>query len=315
MANMLGSKTTDNRVIKECWNATLPRTTYIRSQSERPASNPQESTYDDSKVSHAIQLPRNLKGPLSQKDEESSEKTTLINFPRHFSDLPNLPVLGDDIEQGNLKLRKTISSESIGLEKLVAVNIGSQKTPPKTKQEQKSLSNQYLKKVKAMPRRSSLPASYLENFLSVNNIRKRALSNASIESEDVVVPTNADGRLPSQNSTRKAKNVCRRKVKPNSNEDNEVSCNEVLETVVPTIEVHESVEKENNIEEDDSPKSTVSYNFVTLIFFSYGPLRTFGIACQPFELSLQSSRPTSHRCKLNHSLKHVCTDFQLRFGF
>jgi len=267
MANMLGSKTTDNRVIKECWNATLPRTTYIRSQSERPASNPQESTYDDSKVSHAIQLPRNLKGPLSQKDGESSEKATLINFTRHFSDLPNLPVLGDDIEQGNLKLRKAISSESVGLEKLVAVNIGSQKTPPKTKQEQKSLSNQYLKKGKAMPRRSSLPASYLENFLSVNNIRKRALSNASIESEDVVVPTNADGRLPSQNSTRKAKNACRRKVKPNSNEDNEVSCNEVIETVVPTIEVHEPVEKESNIEEDDSPKPTVSYNFVTLIFF------------------------------------------------
>jgi len=314
---MLGSKTTDNRVIKECWNATLPRTTYIRSQSERPASNPQESTYDDSKVSHAIQLPRNLKGPLSQKDGESSEKATLINFTRHFSDLPNLPVLGDDIEQGNLKLKKAISSESVGLEKLVAVNIGSQKTPPKTKQEQKSLSNQYLKKGKAMPRRSSLPASYLENFLSVNSIRKRALSNVSIESEDVVVPTNADGhgRLPSQNSTRKAKNACRRKVKPNSNEDNEVSCNEVIETVVPTIEVHEPVEKESNIEEDDSPKSTVSYNFVTLIFFSCGPLRTFRIACQPFELSLQSSRPTSHRCKLNHSFKHVCTDFQLRFRF
>lgn len=262
MANMLGSKTTDNRTIKECWNATLPRTTYIRSQSERPSSNPQESTSEDSKVSHASQLPRHLKGPLSQKDGESSEKTNLINFPRHFSDLPNLPVLGDD----NLKLRKTISSESVGLEKLVAVNIGSQKTPPKTKQEQKSLSNQYLKKGKAMPRRSSLPASYLENFLSVNNIRKRALSNGSIESEDIVVPTNADGRLSSQNSTRKAKNTCRRKVKPNSNEDNEVSCNEVIETVVPTIEVHESVEKENDIEEDDSPKSTVSYNFVTHIF-------------------------------------------------
>lgn len=259
---MLGSKTTDRRLIKECWNVTYPRASYIRSQSEKPnPSNLQESPYEDSKRSHAvIQLPKNSNGPLTQKDGESSQKANLINFPRNFSELQNLPVLGDDVEQGNLKLRKTISSESVGLEKLVAVNIGSQKTPPKTKQEQKWLPNQSLKKGKAMPRRASLPASYLENFLSVNNIRKRALSNASADSaEDGVVPMNGDGRLPSQNSTRKAKNACRRKARRNSNEDNVVSGTEVTETVLPAIEVHESVEKESTIEDDGSPKPMVSY--------------------------------------------------------
>lgn len=253
---MLGSKAADNRLIKECWNEAHPKTSYIRSQSEKPSSNFQEATYQDSKVSHAIQLPRNLKGPLTQRDGEPSEKTNLINFPRNFSDVQNLPVLGDDVEQGNLKLRRTISSGSAGLEKLVAMNIGSPKTPPKTKQEQKWLSNQSLKKGKAISRRASLPASYLENFLSVNNIRKRALSNASSDSEDGVGSMNVNGRLPSQNSTHKAKNTGRRKVIRNSNEENVVSDNEVIETVVPAIEVHESTEKENI--EDDSPKAMVS---------------------------------------------------------
>ena len=262
MANMLGSKARDSRLIKECWNDTHPRASYIRSQSVKPnPSNFQESSSDeDSKRSHAvIQLPKNLSGSLTQEDGESSEKTNLINFPRNFSELRNLPVLGDDVEQGNLKLRKTISSESVGLEKLVAVSIGSQKTPSKIKQEQKWLSNQSLKKGKAMPRRASLPASYLENFLSVNNIRKRALSNTSIDSaEEGTGSMNVDGRLPSQISSRKAKNACRRKVTRNSNEDNVVSGPEVIETVLPAIEVHESVEKESNIEDDGCPKPTVS---------------------------------------------------------
>ena len=263
MADMLGSKTTDNRLIKECWNETHSRASYIRSQSEKPpSSNFQESSSQVSKVPLAIQLPKNLNGPLTKKDGESSEKANSINFPRNFSEFPNLPVLGDDVEQGNLKLRKTISSDSVGLEKLVAVNIGSQKTPPKIKQEQKLLPNQSLKKGKAMPRRASLPASYLENFLSVNNIRKRALSNASVDSaEDGMVPMamNVDGRLPSQNSTRKAKNACRRKVTRNSNEDNVVSGTEVIETELPAIEIHEPVEIESNIEEDCGPKLMVSY--------------------------------------------------------
>lgn len=263
MANMLGSKVTaDNRLIKECWNETHSRASFSRSQSEKPPSNFQESSSQVSKVPRAVQLPKNLKEPVTQKDGESSEKTNLINFPRNFSELPNLPVLGDDVERGNLKLRKTFSSESVALEKLVAVNIGSQKTPPKIKQEQKWLPNQSLKKGKAMPRRASLPASYLENFLSVNNIRKRAISNTSIDSaEDGVVPLamNADGRLPSQSSTRKAKNACRRKVRPNSNEDNVVLGTEVTETVLPAIEIHEPVENERNIEEDCSSKPMVSY--------------------------------------------------------
>ena len=264
MANMLGSKVTaDNRLIKECWNETHSRASYIRSQSEKPPSNFHESSSQVSKVPRAVQLPKNLKESLTQKDGESSEKTNLINFPRNFSELPNLPVLDDDVERRNLKLRKTFSSESVALEKLVAVNIGSQKTPPpKIKQEQKWLPNQSLKKGKAMPRRASLPASYLENFLSVNNIRKRTLSNTSIDSaEDGVVPLtmNVDGRLPSQNSTRKAKNACRRKVRRNSNEENVVSGTEVIETVLPAIEIHEPVENESNIEEDCSPKPMVSY--------------------------------------------------------
>ena len=261
---MLGSKATGNRLIKECWNEAHPRTSYRRSQSEKPSSSFQESSFHVSKVSRAIQLPKNLKGPLTQKDGKSSDKTNSINVPGNFSELQNFPVLDDDVEQGNLKLRKTISSDSVEPEKLAAVNIGSQKlTPPKTKQEQKWLPNQSgLKKGKAMPRRASLPASYLENFLSVNNIRKRALSNTSIDSaEDGAVSMNADGRLPSQNSTRKAKNACRGKVRRNSNEDiNAVSGTEVIETaVLPAIEVHESVEKGSNIEDDGCPKPMVSY--------------------------------------------------------
>ena len=307
---MLGSKATDNRLIKECWNETQPGVSYIRSQSEKPdPSNFQESSYEDSKRSHAlIQVPKNLNGPLTQKDGESSEKTTLINFPRNFSELRNLPVLGDDVEQGNLKLRKTISSESVGLEKLVAVSIGSQKTQPKIKQEPKWLPIQSLRKAKAMPRRASLPASYLENFLSVNNIRKRALSNTSIDSaEDGAVPMNVDGRLPSQNSTRKAKNACRRKVRPNSNEDNVVSGTEVvIETVLPAIEVHELVEKDSNTVEDDGcPKPTVSYISVTIHCARVSRLH-YPAVIEAYESCIVASQIIL----LDSS---VCTDCQLPF--
>ena len=75
----------------------------------------------------------------------------------------------------------------------------------------------------------------------------------------VPMAMNVDGRLPSQNSTRKAKNACRRKVTRNSNEDNVVSGTEVIETELPAIEIHEPVEIESNIEEDCGPKLMVSY--------------------------------------------------------
>ena len=107
-------------------------------------------------------------------------------------------------------------------------------------------------------RRSSLPASYLENFLSVNNIRKRAISNPASDSEDGEIFMNVDGRLPSQNSTRKAKNAGRRKVRPSSNEGHEVTDKEVIEPIVPTIEINDSAENDD-IEEDGRPKRTVSF--------------------------------------------------------
>ena len=41
-------------------------------------------------------------------------------------------------------------------------------------------------------------------------------------------------------------------------------------------------------------KADGKLNFVPLLLLSYGPLYTFRIACGPFELFLQSLRPTSH---------------------
>ena len=262
MANMLESKAADNKLIKDCWNETHSRTPYFRSQSEKPHSNLHETAYQENRVSHATQLPRNLNGGA----QESSEKATLHKIPRNFSDPnalvdpPGLPVLGND-EQSNLKLRKTVSSESVELEKLVAINIGGRhNTPPKPKQlqEQRWFPNQFIRKGRVISRRSSLPASYLENFLSVNNIRKRAISNPASDSEDGEIFMNVDGRLPSQNSTRKAKNAGRRKVRPSSNEGHEVTDKEVIEPIVPTIEINDSAENDD-IEEDGRPKRTVSF--------------------------------------------------------
>ncbi|XP_078369782.1 uncharacterized protein LOC144653617 isoform X1 [Oculina patagonica] len=266
MANMLDSKAADNRLIKECWNETHSRTSYTRSQSEKPHYNLHEPILQEIKVSHATQLPRSLNGG-TQRD---GEKATLTKIPRNFSDpnalvdLPDLPVLGNE-DQSNLKLRKTISSESVGLEKLVAINIvGRHNTPPKPKQEQRWFPNQFARKGKVISRRSSLPASYLENFLSVNNIRKRAISNPAIDSEDGVAFTNVDGKPTLQNSTRRAKNAGRRKVRPNSNEEHVVPDKEVIEPVVPATEINDSVENED-IEDDGRPKRTPIERFRKIV--------------------------------------------------
>ena len=267
MATMLGNKE-DNRLIRECWNQwneTHSRTSYIRSQSDQPHSNLHESTHEENGQTHAIPFPRNLNG-RAQAEIESNEMATSRSFPRNFSDpnsLVDLPLLGEE-EQRNTKLRKTVSSDAAGLEKLVAINSVGHKMPPKPKQEQKWFSNQVLKKgTTVLSRRASLPSSYLGNFLSVNNIRKRAISSATDDAEEAVVLTNTDGRLPSQNSTRRAKNAGRKKVRPHSNEEHLVSEKEVTEAAVPAIEVEDSTEK--MVEHENSGKQ-LAVGFVTSLF-------------------------------------------------
>lgn len=245
---MLGS-TGDHRLVKECWNETYSRTSYIRSQSENPNSS-----------LHTIQLPRNLNGAGVPTDRESlSEQTTSSSFPRNFSDsnpLVCLPILANN-EHNNMKLRKTVSSDATRLEQLVAMNSEGNTTPPKPKQEQKGVSNQFLKKGKVISRRASLPASYLEKYLSVNNIRRRAINSATADdSEEGVVSMDIDGRRPSQGSKRRIKNAGRRKVSANSNEELVFPDKEVLEPVVPEIEVDVSVENDR-IEDESRPKRRV----------------------------------------------------------
>ena len=261
---MLGSKATDNRLTQGCWNEEPSRKSYVRSQSEKPHSNLYESAYQENKVSHATQLPRTLNGGAWS----DSEKATLNKIPGNFSNpntLVDLPVLGDG-EQRTLKLRKTVSSETVELENLVAINIPARRdTPPKLKQEPRWFPNQFARRGKPLPRRSSLPASYLENFLSVNNIRKRAISNPTMDSEDGVIFMKADSKLSPQNSTRRGKNAGRKKVRPNSNEEHVVTDKEEIEQIVPAIEINVTAENDD-FEDDGRPKPKVS--FVTTVYLS-----------------------------------------------
>ncbi|PFX22650.1 Cyclic nucleotide-binding domain-containing protein 2 [Stylophora pistillata] len=206
MAIMLDGKG-GNQPIKECWNETSLRTPYYRSQSESLHANEHEFNNETSGKT----LSRNLTG-RTQSERESREIETSTSFPRISSDpssLVDLPLLAEE-EQIGTKLRKTVSSDAAGLEKLVHIDGALHKTSPRSKQDQKWLTNQVSKKGR-VSRRASLPSSYLGDFLSVNNIRKRAIRSTADDADDGVVSTNTDGRLPSQNSTRKAKNAGRKK--------------------------------------------------------------------------------------------------------
>ena len=244
MAIMLGGKG-DNQLTKECWNETKSRNSFFRSQSESPHANGHEANNEASRENMS-----NLTG-RTQSERESKEITSSGGFPRISSDpysLVDISLISDE-EQGCTKLRKTVSSDAAGLEKLVHIDGVLRKISSKPKQDQKWLPNQVSKKGR-LSRRASLPPTYLGNFLSVNNIRKRAISSAADDADDGVISTHIDDRLPSQNSTRKAKNAGRKKVRPIINEEHLVSEKEETEVVLPAVEVdvlsEEVVEEEND---------------------------------------------------------------------
>nr|XP_058971486.1 cyclic nucleotide-binding domain-containing protein 2-like isoform X1 [Pocillopora verrucosa] len=244
MAIMLGGKG-DNQLTKECWNETKSRNSFFRSQSESPHANGHEANNETSRENMS-----NLTG-RTQSERESKEITSSGGFPRISSDpysLVDISLISDE-EQGSTKLRKTVSSDAAGLEKLVHIDGVLRKISSKPKQDQKWLPNQVSKKGR-LSRRASLPPTYLGNFLSVNNIRKRAISSAADDADDGVISTHIDDRLPSQNSTRKAKNAGRKKVRPIINEEHLVSEKEETEVVLPAVEVdvlsEEVVEEEND---------------------------------------------------------------------
>ncbi|RMX44894.1 hypothetical protein pdam_00012566 [Pocillopora damicornis] len=244
MAIMLGGKG-DNQLTKECWNETKSRNSFFRSQSESPHANGHEANNETSRENMS-----NLTEG-TQSERESKEITSSGGFPRISSDpysLVDISLISDE-EQGSTKLRKTVSSDAAGLEKLVHIDGVLRKISSKPKQDQKWLPNQVSKKGR-LSRRASLPPTYLGNFLSVNNIRKRAISSAADDADDGVISTHIDDRLPSQNSTRKAKNAGRKKVRPIINEEHLVSEKEETEVVLPAVEVdvlsEEVVEEEND---------------------------------------------------------------------
>lgn len=256
MANIFDNKT-DKRLIKDCWTQeTYSRTSYIRSQSENSHPHFQESKYQESKAIDSLELPRNLSAVAIGRGSSGQEHPN--TFPRnvsdpsfHFVGLPKVQV------QGPSKLQKTVSHSDteLGRVELVAINNeGSATLANKLRFEHKSFSNQEaLKGRKAFRRRSSLPASYLGDYLSVNNIRKRAQNSVAgdLEADEVVL-------------TNKIKNASRRKMRLASNEEPSANVVTVDEPVVDSSEGDNSAE--NDVEDDTSPK--IAVGFVTTPFLS-----------------------------------------------
>lgn len=200
-------------VIKECWNQeTKSRSSYFRSQSENQGN----------KAMDSLELP-------NMSAQETSSISRNVSAPSfHPVDLPKIQ------KQRSSNLHKTMSHSDSELEEavtLVAINNDRNSTlTNKPRLEPKGFSSETsLTERKLFGRRASLPASHLGQYLSVNNIRKRAQNSVANDSDHNVVLMN------------KVKNANRKKLRVPSTEEPILNKDTVEETDVVSNEGESSV--------------------------------------------------------------------------
>ena len=214
-------------VIKGCWNQeTKSRSSYVRSQSENQGN----------KAMDSLELP-------NMSAQETSSIARNVSAPSFRPvDLPKIQ------KQRSSKLHKTMSQSDSELREavtLVAINNeGNSMLTNKPRLEHKGFSNETsLKERKVFRRRASLPASHLGQYLSVNNIRKRAQNSGANDSDRNVVLMN------------KVKNANRKKLRVPSSEEPILNTDTVEERDVVSNEVENSVGFDLNA--DTRPKIAV----------------------------------------------------------
>ena len=249
MANIFDNKT-DKRLIKECWKQeSYSGQFYTRSQSENVPPSLQESRNKGNTL-EPLELPKNISDVSMGRD--SSENETSSTFSRYssasFHYLVDLPKVD---EPRHLKRRETIyhSDTELGETiKLVAINneTGNATLVNKPKLKQRGFSNQAsLKERRQCRRRSSLPANYLGDYLSVNNIRKRAQN---------IITSDTDGEVV---QVSKVKNPSRRRTKLPSTNEPPANTEIAVEPEVDSNEFDNS--DENEIEDEARPKIPVGF--------------------------------------------------------
>lgn len=250
MANVFDDKK-DKKLINEFWKeGTFPRISFTRSLSEKDPPSSQKNSNSD-KAMDPVELPINVSS--INIDRESREKED-ERFSRHLSSsLNQLTSIPQTDEPNPLKVGKTMSNSDTELRgiKFVAMNNERNSTMVnKPKIEPRMSYNQaFMKGKKPLKRRASMPANYLGDYLSVNNIRKRA---------HFLGTRDTDGETLS-----KVKNAGRRRVKvrPTSPQPS-LKTEEADEPERDLIEIE--ISAENEIKDDTRPN--IEVGFVTLQF-------------------------------------------------
>ncbi|CAH3184496.1 unnamed protein product [Porites evermanni] len=199
MANVFDNKK-DKKLINESWKeGTFPRKSFTRSLSEKDPPSSQKNSNRD-KAMDPVELP--ICVSRINIDRESREKEA-ERFSRHLSSsLNQLTSIPQSDEPIPLKVRKTISNSDTELRGINFIAMNNERNSTmvnKPKLEQRNSSNQALMKGrKSFKRRASMPANYLRDYLSVNNIRKRAhfLGTSDTDGETLNKVKNAGRRRP-----------------------------------------------------------------------------------------------------------------------
>lgn len=251
MANVFDDKK-DKKLINEFWKeGTFPRKSFTRSLSEKEPPSSQKNSNRDQAMD-PVELPISVSS--INIDRESREKEA-ERFSRHLSSsLNQLTSIPQTDEPNPLKVGKTISNSDSELKGINFVAMNNERNSTmvnKPKLEQRNSSNQtFTKGRKSFKRRASMPANYLGDYLSVNNIRKRAhfLGTSDTDGETLSKVKNAGSRR-------------RVKVLPASPQPS-LKTEEADEPERDLIEIEISAENEIK----DETRSNIEVGFMTLQF-------------------------------------------------
>lgn len=251
MANVFDDKK-DKKLINEFWKeGTFPRKSFTRSLSEKEPPSSQKNSNRD-KAMDPVEL--SISVSSINIDRESREKED-ERFSRHLSSsLNQLTSIPQTDEPNPFKVGKTISNSDSELKGMNFVAMNNERNSTmvnKPKLEQRNSSNQtFTKGRKSFKRRASMPANYLGDYLSVNNIRKRAhfLGTSDTDGETLSKVKNAGSRR-------------RVKVLPTSPQPS-LKTEEADEAERDLIEIEISAENEIK----DETRSNIEVGFMTLQF-------------------------------------------------
>lgn len=243
MANVFDNKK-DKKIINESWKeGTFPRKSFTRSLSEKDPPSSQKTKNRD-RAMDPVELSINVSS--INVDRESREKEA-ERFSRHLSSslnqLTSIPHTDEPNPNSDTELR--------GINFVAMNNERNSTMVNKPKIEQRTSYNQaFVKGKKPLKRRASMPANYLGDYLSVNNIRKRAhfLGTSDTDGETLSKVKNAGTRR-------------RIKVRPTSPQPSPKT-EEADEPERDLIEIE--ISAENEIKDETRPN--IEVGFVTLQF-------------------------------------------------